>query len=156
MMERFLGTHAKRIDAKGRVSIPASFRAVLGADRLDAVFCVAALAQSAIDAGGRALIGSIDTRLAAYPPFSAAHTALATMLLGRSETIALDPEGRIGVPDWIRAATGIEREVVFVGLGDRFQIWRPERFATFETEARVLAERLVTGIGPSGPAEVAS
>jgi MraZ protein len=147
MMERFLGTHAKRIDAKGRVSIPASFRTVLAADRLDGPFVVSALGAPTVEAGGNALIAAIDARLSVHPPFSAEHTALATMLLGRSEVLGVDSEGRVSLPDWIRATTGIDRDVVFVGLGDRFRIWEPERFAVHEREARVLAERLLSGEG---------
>lgn len=150
-MERFLGTHAKRIDAKGRVSIPASFRAVLVADRLEGPFVAAALGLPAVEAGGRALIAAIDARLSAHQPFSAEHTALATVLLGRSEALAVDSEGRVILPDWIRVATGIDREVVFVGLGDRFQIWEPDRFAVHEKEARALAERLLAGLQGRGP-----
>ncbi|WP_165498182.1 division/cell wall cluster transcriptional repressor MraZ [Siculibacillus lacustris] len=145
-MQRFLGRHAKRIDAKGRVSVPAAFRAVLAADRLDGPFCLRALGHPAIEAGGRALIAAIDARLADFPLFSPAHTALATTLLGQSEAIGVDPEGRMSVPEWIRDATGIDREMVFVGLGDRFQIWEPSRFAVFETAARVAAERLLAGL----------
>lgn len=147
-MRRFLGRQTKRIDAKGRVSIPASFRAVLGADGFEGVFCVRSTTHAAIDAGGEALIAAIDQRLALHPAFSIEHTALATVLLGQGDLVALDGEGRMVVPEWMRAATGIAQEVLFVGLGDRFQIWAPDRFAAFETEARAVAARLL-GVSPA-------
>jgi MraZ protein len=142
MVERFLGRQMKRIDAKGRVSIPAPFRAVLGAGRCE-LFCVRSLTQPAVEAGGAAFLASIEATLARHDPFSAEHTALAALLFGQGDGPALDTEGRMVMPDWIRAATGIGSEVLFVGLGSRFQMWAPERFATFEAEARATAARLL-------------
>lgn len=143
MVERFLGRHLKRIDAKGRVSVPAPFRAALARSSFDGLFCVRSLTQPAVDAGGEALLASIDATLARHAPFSPEHAALATLLLGQGDAPSLDTEGRIVLPDWIRSATGIDAEVLFLGLGSRFQLWAPERFATWEAEARITAARLL-------------
>ena len=152
MMERFLGRSVKRIDAKGRVSIPAPFRAVLARDGFDGLFCVASPTQAAVDAGGNALLAAIEATLARHDPFSFEHTALAATLLGQGDSPSLDGEGRMVVPDWLRLTTGITQEVLFVGLGSRFQMWAPERFAAFEAEARETAMRLlgVTGRPEAG------
>jgi len=152
-MERFLGRQVKRIDAKGRVSIPAPFRAVLARDGFDGLFCVRSLAQPAVDAGGHALIASIDATLARFDAFSPEHAALATMLLGQGDAPSLDGEGRMVVPEWIREATGITTDVLFVGLGTRFQIWAPGPFSDFEAQARATATALLQGRkGPEVPA----
>ena len=143
MVERFLGRQVKRIDAKGRVSVPAPFRTVLAAERFDGLFCVRSLTHPAVDAGGTALLASIETTLSRHDPFSAEHTALAALLFGQGDGPALDTEGRMVMPDWIREATGIASEVLFVGLGTRFQMWAPERFAVYEAQARATAVRLL-------------
>jgi MraZ protein len=143
MVERFLGRQVKRIDAKGRVSIPAPFRAVLGRDGYDGLFLVRSPTHPAVDGGGHALLSAIEATLARYDPFSFEHAALATTLLGQGDSPTLDGEGRMVVPEWLRAATGITEEVLFVGLGHRFQIWAPARFADFEIEARATARRLL-------------
>ncbi len=151
MAERFLGRHIKRIDAKGRVSVPAPFRAVLGRDGSDGLFCLRSPTHPAVDAGGAALLAAIETTLARHDPFSVEHTALAAALMGQGDAPALDGEGRIVVPEWMREATGITSEVLFVGLGARFQIWAPERFAVFEGQARALTARLL-GVRAEGGA----
>lgn len=143
MVARFLGRQVKRIDAKGRVSIPAPFRAVLTGEGFDGLFCLRSLTHPAVDAGGSALLASIETTLARHDPFSAEHTALAALLYGQGDGPALDTEGRMVMPDWIREATGITTEVLFVGLGTRFQMWAPERFAAHEMQARATAVRLL-------------
>jgi MraZ protein len=154
-MNRFLGRHAKRIDAKGRVSIPAVFRGVLTRDGYEGVFALRSLNAPAVDAGGHALIGEIDTLLSSYEPFSDEYQSLSIALLGGGDTLTLDAEGRIVMPDWIRAAADIKDDVVFVGQGSKFQIWSPDHFAEVEAKARAQAadiikargSRSVTGVG---------
>lgn len=142
-MERFLGRHPKRIDAKGRVSVPASFRAVLAGDGFEGLFCVRALWEPAVEAGGNALIAQIDAAVSAHDGFSPEHLHLAATLMGAGDTLTMDAEGRIVVPDWIREATGVTDEIVFVGLGQKFQLWAPAAFADFETRARKAAADLL-------------
>lgn len=143
-MERFLGRHPKRIDAKGRVSIPAAFRSVLARDGFEGLFCVRALWEPAVEAGGNALIAQIDAAVAAYDSFSPEHLQLAATLMGAGDTLTIDGEGRIVVPDWIREATGARDEIVFVGLGTKFQMWEPTAFAAFEAKARAAAAALLS------------
>jgi MraZ protein len=150
-MDRFLGRHAKRIDAKGRISIPAAFRAVLTRDGFEGVFALRSLSQPAVDAGGHALIGQIDRLLSGYDVFSDAYQTLSTALLGGGDTLALDGEGRIVLPDWVRTQTGVTDEVIFVGQGTKFQIWSPERFAEMETAARREAAGILKARGERLP-----
>ena len=142
-MDRFLGRHQKRIDAKGRVSIPAPFRAVIARDGHEGVFVVRSLSQPAVDAGGNGLIHEIDTLLSAYEPFSDDYQSLSIALLGSSDTLALDGEGRIVVPDWLREACQLTDEIVFVGQGTRFQIWAPDHYAAIEADARTRAADII-------------
>jgi MraZ protein len=59
-MDRFVSNFTNRVDAKGRVSIPASFRLVLGRDGFEGLYVHPALDMAALDAGGNALLGEID------------------------------------------------------------------------------------------------
>jgi MraZ protein len=135
-MDRFLGRHLKRIDAKGRVSIPAPFRSVLARDGSEGVFALRSLMHPAIEAGGQALIGEIDALLSSYEPFSEDYQSLSIALLGGGDTLSIDGEGRIVLPDWVRETAGIAEEVIFVGQGSRFQLWSPERYAEIDAKAR--------------------
>src|SRR4026208_2566903 len=96
-MDRFVSNFTLRLDAKGRVSIPASYRAVLARDGFDGLYCYPALDQPAVDAGGNALLNEIEALITSYPPYSDERDAFTLSLYGTSETLKIDGEGR-GVP----------------------------------------------------------
>ena len=155
-MDRFLSTISSRLDGKGRVSVPASFRAVLEADGHPGVFVHQALDVPALECGGHRLLREIDTLICRFSPYSDERDLIATALLGGSEIVKMDPEGRILLPERFKTFAQITAEVVFVGLGDKFRIWAPLRFAGYLEEAnsglRALRARLSGGNGGQGPA----
>ncbi|HMG78647.1 MAG TPA: division/cell wall cluster transcriptional repressor MraZ, partial [Xanthobacteraceae bacterium] len=69
-MDRFVSHYMLRLDAKGRVSVPAPFRAVLTRDGFDGLYCYPALDRPALDAGGNALLTEIEALMAGLPPYS--------------------------------------------------------------------------------------
>src|SRR5438270_10361885 len=93
-MDRFVSNFTLRLDAKGRVSIPAPFRSVLARDGFDGLYVHPALDAPALDAGGNALLGEIDALLATLPAYSDERDHLSTALLGTSDVLKVDPEGR--------------------------------------------------------------
>lgn len=141
-MDRFLSHFTHRLDAKSRVSIPAPFRQVLAKDGFDGVYAYPSLDAPALDCGGNALLSEIDALLATLPPYSPARDAFATALLGTSEILKLDSEGRVVLDERLKAALGLKDEAVFVGQGHKFQIWEPSRFAAHLEEARERVRRL--------------
>ncbi len=135
-MDEFVSTFTNRLDAKGRVSIPAPFRAVLAVDGFDGLYCCPTLDQQAIDAGGNRLRQVIGASIANFEPFSEDHELLSTTLIGDSEILKIDRDGRVVLTDTIKAHAGIGDRVTFVGQGYKFQIWEPERFAAYREEAK--------------------
>ena len=148
-MAGFVSHFTNRLDAKGRVSIPAPFRAVLAVDGFDGLYCCPTLDQQAIDAGGNRLRQVIGASIANFEPFSEDHELLSTTLIGDSEILKIDQDGRVVLSDTIKAHAGIGDRVTFVGQGYKFQIWEPERFAAYREEAknrlRDLRKRLAPG-----------
>lgn len=134
-MHGYVSHFTMRLDAKGRVSVPAPFRAVLARDGFEGLYCFPSPHQPAVDAGGNALIAEIEKRLSGFQALTAEHDFVATALYGISEVLKIDGEGRISLSDSIRAHTGIAGELVFVGQGYKFQIWEPQRFAAHRAEA---------------------
>src|SRR5712691_797668 len=134
-MDLFVSNYTLRLDAKGRVSIPAAYRAVLGRDGFEGLYCYPALDRPAVDAGGNALLAEIDQLISRFPPYSDEREDLSTALDGTSETLKIDGEGRVILSDPLKAHAGIAEAVAFVGLGHKFQIWEPERFRAQLAEA---------------------
>jgi MraZ protein len=135
-MDPFVSTYHNRIDAKGRVSVPAPFRAVIAQGGFDGVFCHPSLDARAIDAGGRPLVDTISGLLDGLDPYSDERDQLSTALFGLSEILKFDQDGRVVLGEALRNHAGLGGEAVFVGLGDKFQIWNPERFAAHLALAR--------------------
>jgi len=145
-MDRFVGNYTMRLDAKGRVSIPAPFRTVLARDGFDGLYCYPTLDRTAIDAGGNALLAEIEKLIARFPPYSEEREELLVALYGTSETMKIDGEGRVGLTEELKTHAGITGAVAFVGLGQKFQLWEPGRFrehlAKATARVRALTKRL--------------
>ncbi|MCL4765165.1 MAG: division/cell wall cluster transcriptional repressor MraZ [Hyphomicrobiaceae bacterium] len=136
-MDRFVSTFTNRIDVKGRVSIPAAFRAVLESDGYaGGIYCYPSLDSPALDAGGERLAKKIDNLLADLPNYSDERDELSVALYGDVQILGIDQDGRIVLPEALRAHAGIAGQVTFVGLGDKFQMWEPKRFAERRQRAR--------------------
>mgnify|MGYP001123226753 CR=1 FL=1 len=135
-MDRFVSAFTNKIDSKGRGSVPATFRATLARDGFDGLYVYPALGLSALDAGGNRLVEEINGLLDGMPRYSDEHDLLSTEFYGNSEILKLDAEGRIVLSDRLKEWAQIEDRVAFVGLGHKFQLWEPERFAARQEEAR--------------------
>jgi MraZ protein len=134
-MDRFLSHYLLRLDAKGRVSVPAAFRAVLARGGFAGLYCYPAVDRPALDAGGNGLLAEIEARIAGFSPYSDQREQFALALYGTSETLKIDGEGRIVLTDTLKAHTGISDTGSFVGLGHKFRIWEPSRFRAELAEA---------------------
>ena len=93
-MDQFVSTFTNRIDTKGRVSVPASFRTVLAKDGLDGIYCYPSLDAPALDAGGKRLVDKINALVEDLAPYSDEKDQLATALFGTSEILSIDQDGR--------------------------------------------------------------
>ncbi len=153
-MDEFVSTFTNRLDAKGRVSIPASFRAVLAVDGFDGLYCCPTLDRQAIDAGGNRLRTAIRSVLENFEVFSEDHEYLSTTLVGESEILKIDSDGRVVLTETLRAHAGITDRVTFVGQGHKFQLWEPDRFIAYREEAknrlREIRKRLAPGHRAAG------
>ncbi|MEL7048629.1 MAG: division/cell wall cluster transcriptional repressor MraZ [Pseudomonadota bacterium] len=136
-MDRFVSTFINKIDAKGRVSIPAPFRGVLERDGYaGGIYCYPSLDAPALDAGGERLAHKIDALLNDLPEYSDERDELSVALYGDVQVLAIDGDGRTVLPEALRAHAGLDGKVAFVGLGDKFQIWQPEHFEERRRAAR--------------------
>ncbi|RLQ88190.1 division/cell wall cluster transcriptional repressor MraZ [Notoacmeibacter ruber] len=151
MAERFLSNAINRIDAKGRVSVPAHFRSILASTNTQELYALRALDCAAMDVGGPDLLDRYEQRIEMEDPFLGSADDMSFFIHGDGTFLKLDKEGRIVVTDFVRAHTGISDEVAFVGRGRFFQMWEP---AQAEAHTRAVRQRLLdmrkNARGPEG------
>ena len=146
-MSRFLSSATNRIDAKGRVSVPAAFRTVLASLGVEDLYCFQDFHFPAINVGGPDLLSRFERQLDGLDPFSLEANGISLIVHGGGIFMRLDSEGRLSVTDFIRRHTGIAGEITFVGRSDYFQLWRPEDFSAAQAAAR--EELRKRGLGSS-------
>ena len=126
---QFMGTHHTRFDAKGRMSVPAPFRAALRAGSEDGSASLVlrpAHKHPCIEAWPSAAFQNLAASFDRLDIFSADQDDLTTALYADAWPVEPDKEGRIVVPDSLVQHAGLTESVVFMGLGRLFQIWEPE------------------------------
>jgi len=141
-MTQFVGTHVNRLDAKGRVSIPAPFRAQLKPAEGGAAPLVLRPSHktACIEAWPAAVFAALATQVGALDVFSEAQDDLATVLYADASPMEPDKEGRIVLPDSLVAHANLSETVVFMGMGQTFQIWEPAAAERRRAEARERAK----------------
>ncbi len=137
-MTQFLGTHTNRLDAKGRVSIPAPFRAALRLEGGGSVPLVLRPSHkhACVEGWPDSVFQSLAKPLDALDMFSEAHDDLAAALYADAWPMEADKEGRIVLPEALVAHANLSDAVVFMGLGRTFQIWEPAAAERRRAEAR--------------------
>jgi MraZ protein len=135
-MALFLSTHTNKVDKKGRVSVPAQFRAELAAETFQGVVLFRSHAHPALEGFAWSYMQEISRRLENFDLFSAEQDDLATTVFGESVQLAFDGDGRIVLPADLMAFAGVEERASFVGLGNKFQIWDSAVLEQRREEAR--------------------
>ena len=135
-MDRFLSSAVNRIDAKGRVSVPAHFRTILQKRGFSELYGLRALDVAALDVGGMDLLDRYEQRIQQQDPFLQTADDMSFFCHGDGAFLKLDQDGRITVNDFIREHTGITTDIAFVGRGHFFQMWEPAQFETYRAQAR--------------------
>jgi MraZ protein len=135
-VELFLSTFVNKVDRKGRVSVPATFRSTLATHRHpNQVVLIPSFKYEAIDGTGSDHLIEMMEGLSTLDQYSDRRDDLA-LVFAESRSLQIDGEGRIVLPDELKNYAGITDEVAFVGLGTMFQLWEPERFNTHRASAR--------------------
>lgn len=135
-MNRFLGHVTNKIDAKGRVSVPAHFRSIIQQAGHTELYALRSLHLPALDAGGPDLLTRFDKRLESEDPFAEMADDMSFYLHADGGFLKLDADGRITVTDFLREHTGITTDVTFAGANTHFQMWQPEQFEAHRAKVR--------------------
>jgi len=132
----FLSSYENKIDKKGRVSVPATFRSHLSSMGYNGFISYPSFNHSALEACSQERIEKISNAIDSLNPFEEKRDFFATSILSESENLQFDTEGRVSLSEKLLNHAKIRNNVLFVGLGKTFQIWEPNSFDKFKTVAR--------------------
>ena len=132
----FLSTYENKLDKKGRVSVPASFRSYLSNLGYNGVVCYPSFNNQSIEAWPQDRIEKISSAIDSLNPFEEKRDFFATSILSESINLQFDGEGRISLTPKLLRHAKIKSSMVFVGQGKTFQIWEPSIFEKFKVNAR--------------------
>ena len=132
----FLSTYENKLDKKGRVSVPASFRSYLSNLGYNGVICYPSFNNQCIEAWPQDRIEKISNAIDSLNPFEEKKDYFATSILSESTNLQFDNEGRILITSKLLKHGQIKNTMLFVGQGKTFQIWEPKTFEKFRMSAR--------------------
>ena len=131
----FLSTFENKLDKKGRVSVPASYRAYLSSLGYNGIICFPSFNNQSIEAWSQDRIEKISNTIDSLNPFDEKKDYFATSILSESTNLQFDSEGRILITQKLFKHAKIKNSMLFIGQGKTFQIWEPTAFEKFRVSA---------------------
>ena len=156
MARRFRGESRHRVDAKGRVSIPAGFRRVIEAGdpdftdglRPQLVIVYGDHRRAFLECFTMQTIEEVDRKIEAMPRGSVPRRMLERLFNAQSLPTEVDPDGRLVLPQKLREKLSLDGEAYFVGSGDTFQIWKPETYEADNARTEAWLDSLPEDVDP--------
>lgn len=134
----FMDTITNKVDAKGRVSLPSDYRAIVK-ELSTEIVCYRSLTAPCIEGCPEELLDKLATDMeTSMDFFSQSQDDLTNLIFGDAKRFTFDSTGRIVLTEKLLEHAQISETAVFVGKGRKFQIWNPENWA--KEEARIRAE----------------
>ncbi len=118
----FFGVNTLNMDAKGRMAVPVKYRKSLGADDASSVFVTVNPRERCLWLFPENEWQDIVYKVTKLPS-SRQNTNFRRMLLGYTNQLNLDSQGRILLHSNLREWAGLSKRVAFVGQGQKFEIW---------------------------------
>ena len=145
----FRGRSAARLDAKGRLRIPAKFREVLQKHYTDALFvshigeCLVAYPPEKWD--------EFETKAMSLSQVHPDHRSFIRQFISGAEKCEFDPQGRILIPPLLREDAHLDQEVILLGMLTRFEIWDKEAYdhqaaRDRENEQKIIETASISGL----------
>ncbi len=137
----FLSSYENKIDKKGRVSVPATFRSHLNSLGHNGFISYPSFNHSALECCSQDRIEKLSNTIDTLNPFEDKRDYFATSVLSESVSLHFDSEGRVSLTQKLLNHARIKNNILFVGLGKTFQIWEPKLFEKFKIVARKKAHQ---------------
>lgn len=137
----FMDTVTNKVDSKGRVSLPADYRAI-AKDMQSEIVCYRSVSQPCVEGCLEDLLEKLAADIEnATDFFSEKQDELTNLIFGDARRYGFDSTGRIMLSEKLLAHADITDTAVFVGKGRKFQIWNPENWAKEEERIRTMAQK---------------
>ena len=130
----FLSSFENNIDKKGRVSVPATFRSHLITMGYNGFISYPSFNYTALEACSQDRIEKLSNSIDTLNPFEEKRDYFATSVMSESVSLQFDTEGRVSFTKKLLDHAKIKNNVLFVGLGQTFQIWEPKLFEKFKVK----------------------
>ncbi|WP_298215732.1 division/cell wall cluster transcriptional repressor MraZ [Acidocella sp.] len=144
-MRQFFGSHENKRDAKGRVSVPAAFRAAWKEHPEMTLILRPSFIEGCVEAWPLPNYARFQAKLEAMPEMSREQVGLQTQVYSDAEEVELDAQGRILITGYLAELANLTDTVFFMGRGDHFHIWEPGAGKAFRDASRAAAPRLSFG-----------
>jgi len=136
LMALFLSSHVNKLDKKGRISVPSSFRAELDQELFQGVVLFKSNVHKCLEGFTWSYMNEISARLDNFNLFSSEQDDLATSIFGSAVKLSVDGNGRIVLPSDLIEFAGLNEKATFVGMGTKFQIWETNELKSRQQKAR--------------------
>ena len=146
-MNLFLSQYVNKIDKKGRVSLPSSYRKVLPKQSKNDLILFKSIKFSAVDGCSYERINKIAERIDKLDIFSDDQDDFSTSIFSEIIPTKIDNEGRFLIPELLKKYSNIVDEVIFIGQGNYFQIWEPKAALEHQkkSRARLISQKKTLG-----------
>jgi MraZ protein len=117
----FRGSSFHTIDPKGRIIIPARFRDVIRASGPESIMITGM--DDCLFAYTHDEWGKLEQKILHLPTKSDAMRRFQRIFIGSAHDCKCDTQGRVLIPPSLKQYAGLEKEIVLVGVLDRFEVW---------------------------------
>ncbi|WP_427451371.1 division/cell wall cluster transcriptional repressor MraZ [Litorimonas sp. WD9-15] len=132
----FLSNTTNTLDAKGRVSVPASFRTTCTASGFEGIVLWPSLDGQYLEGGDLSVLDYYQGALDRMDMYDEGREALELVIFGESQKVGFDSTGRVSLPAEFRDYAGLDGKVTFIGRGRKFEIWNPDAHEARKAELR--------------------
>lgn len=141
----FIGEYKYTLDEKGRLAMPAKFRAQLTKGAV-----VTRGLDNCLFIYTKEEWGKLATRLASLPMSQANTRAFARLMLAGAMDCDVDKQGRIMLPDYLRKYAELGKNVVLAGLYNRLEIWNEVKWEQYKAETERTSVHIAEELGGLG------
>ncbi len=135
-MVLFVSTFLNKVDKKGRVSLPSSFRNALPKSNRNEIILYKSIKSKSVEGCGIERLNEIAKRINNLDYFSEDFDDFSTSVFSEIIPTTIDRDGRFIIPEELKRYANIGNEVIFFGQGSFFQIWEPKNGLKKKDEAR--------------------